>query len=143
MVAFFIIFLPLLIFISIASYVIISLALQGIFKKAKIANTWAAWVPVYNNWKILEIGGQRGFWAIINFVPIINIVSTIMSYIAIYNINLKLGKGIGFYILFVFFPIIWLLIAAFDKSTWNDSLGSPSLAQPAVPTKPSQPTTIV
>lgn len=79
-------------FVSVIAYVVSALLLMRIFKKAGIERPWAAWVPIYNNWKLFEIGGQQGFWAILAIIPIVNIVSLIFMYIAMYNIGLKLGK---------------------------------------------------
>ena len=49
---------------AIATYVISAICLMQIFKKAGV-KPWIAWVPFYNSWKVLEIGGQQGFWAIL------------------------------------------------------------------------------
>src|SRR5262245_17251824 len=53
-------------------YVVTALCLSRIFKKAGV-EPWKAWVPVYNTWTMLEIGGQQGFWAVLMLIPVINI----------------------------------------------------------------------
>lgn len=128
-------------------YVVASICLMKIFKKAGI-KPWIAWVPFYNNWKLLEIGGQQGFWAILAIIPIVNIVSAVFMIIAMYNIGLKLGKSGGFVALAIFLPLVWLIWLAADKSVWNEAAGAPSLAhdqmipsQPAQPTPPTPPVT--
>jgi len=112
---------------SIALYVLSSLCLMRIFKKAGV-QPWIAWVPFYNTWKVLEIGGQQGFWAVLAIIPIVNIVSTVFTYIALYNIGLKLGKSGSFVLLAIFLSPVWLIWLAFDKAPWNDKAGAPSLA---------------
>ncbi len=112
---------------ALASYLLTAFALMKIFKKAGANPAWAAWVPFYNTWKTLELGGQKGFWAILAIVPIANIVSVVFTYIAIYNIGLKLGKSGAFLVLAIFLPIVWLLWLAFDKSTWDETAGAPRL----------------
>lgn len=108
-------------------YVIYAIFLGKIFKKAGV-QSWVAWVPFYNSWKLLEIGGQQGFWAVLAIIPIVNIVSTIFMYIAMYHIGKKLGKDGAFVLLAIFLPIVWLIWLAIDKSTWNDKASSaPSL----------------
>jgi hypothetical protein len=77
---------------SVAMYVVFALCLMRIFKKAGIEQPWAAWVPIYNNWKLLEVGGQQGFWAVLALIPVVNIVSVVFMYISMYNVGLKLGK---------------------------------------------------
>ena len=112
---------------SIIGYVLASLFLGRIFKKAGIAS-WVAWVPFYNSWKLLEIGGQQGFWAILAILPFINVVSTVFILIAMYNISLKFGKP-GIFVLFaIFLPIVWFIWLAVDSSAWNNKLGAPSMA---------------
>ena len=71
---------------ALISYVVTAWLLGRIFKKAGVEQ-WVAWVPVYNTWKLLEIGGQQGFWAVLSLVPIVNIVSAVFMYIAMYHIG--------------------------------------------------------
>jgi uncharacterized membrane protein len=113
--------------VIIIAYVVSALLLGRIFKKAGV-KSWIAWVPLYNSWKLFEIGGQQGFWAILSLVPVVNIVSLVFGIIAYYNIGLKLGKSAAFVAWVIFLPIVWLVWLAMDKSVWNDSLGAPSRA---------------
>lgn len=114
-------------FFAIIIYVIYAIFLGKIFKKAGVPS-WIAWVPFYNSWKMLEIGGQQGFWAILAIIPFVNIVSTIFMYISMYHIGKKLGKEGVFVLLAIFLPVVWLIWLALDKSTWNDKASSaPSL----------------
>ena len=113
-------------------YVIVAIFLGKIFKKAG-QPAWVAWVPIYNSWKLLEIGGQPGFWAILSLIPLVNIVAAVFLYIAMYNVGLKLGKDGVFVLLAIFLPLIWVIWLALDKSTWDNSKGAPSLAAPTVP----------
>lgn len=115
------------VFFAIA-YVFISLCLMRIFKKAGVPQ-WIAWVPVYNNWKQLEIGGQQGLWAILMIIPFVNIVGAVFLIIAQYHISKKLGKGGEFVLWAIFLPVVWYPWLAFDKSTWNDKASpmAPSL----------------
>ena len=127
--------------LTVVVYVIAAIFLGKIFKKAGLAS-WPAWVPIYNTWKLLEIGGQQGFWAAIAIIPYVNIVSAVFMYISMYHIGLKLGKSGAFLLLAIFLPLVWLIWLAVDKSVWNDSLGKRSLAtgpvsQPAQPTQPT------
>lgn len=112
---------------SVGFYIFMSLCLMQIFKKAGV-KPWIAWVPFYNNWKLLEIGGQQGFWAVLAIIPVVSIVSAVFMYIAAYNIGLKLNKSGAFVILAIFLFPIWLIALALDKSTWNESAGAPSIA---------------
>lgn len=116
-------FLFFFVIISIVSYVIYSLLLGRIFKKAGVEQ-WIAWVPFYNFWKTLELGGQQGFWAVLLVIPFVNIVASIFLYIAMYNIGLKLQKE-GWFVLFaIFLPIVWYAWLALDGSKWNEKGGA-------------------
>lgn len=103
--------------IAIISYAIGAWLLGRVFKKAGEPQ-WAAWVPIYNTWKLLEIGGQQGFWAVLALIPFVNIVSLIFMYIAMYNIGKTLGKEDWFVLLAIFLPIVWLIWLGFDDSKW-------------------------
>lgn len=105
------------IFILLA-YVIHAFLLGRIFQKAGVEQ-WKAWVPVYNNWVLLELGGQQGFWAVLMFIPFINIVSAIFVIIAMYEVGLKLGKSGAFVLLAIFLPTVWMIWLAFDSSKWS------------------------
>ncbi len=115
---------------SVIAYVVTAIFLGMIFKKAGLA-AWTAWVPVYNGWKLLEIGGQQGFWAVLALIPFVNIVSIVFVVIAEYHIGLKLGKQGAFVLLAIFLPIVWLIWLAVDGSKWNEKAAgaAPSLAK--------------
>jgi hypothetical protein len=101
-----------------AIYALHAFLLGRIFKKAGLAQ-WIAWVPFYNTWKLLELGGQPGFWAVLAIIPVVNYVSAVFIYIAMYHIGLKLGKDGVWVVLGIFLPTVWMAILAFDSSKWN------------------------
>lgn len=105
--------------LSLISYIINSIFMGMIFKKASV-EAWKAWVPVYNIWKFMQIGGQQGFWAVLMLIPVVNMVSLVFYYIAAYNIGLKLQKEGWFVLLAIFLPLVWLIWLALDKSTWQN-----------------------
>lgn len=110
-----ILFMLLFVFIS---YAIVAFLTGRIFKKAGVPQ-WVAWVPVYNTWKLLQLGDQQGFWAVLAFIPLLNIISLIFVYLAMYRIGLKLGKEGWFVLLAIFLPLVWLIWLAFDESKWQ------------------------
>jgi hypothetical protein len=116
-------------FIILIVYVVLSLCMMQIFKKAGV-KPWIAWVPFYNTWKVLEIGGQPGHWAALSVIPIVNIISAVYIWIAMYHIGKKLGKDDAFIVLGIFLPLVWYIWLAVDKSKWNDKASTaPSLAK--------------
>jgi len=121
---------------SLIAYVLVAFFLSRIFKKAGVAS-WKGWVPVYSTWVTLELGGQAGWWTVLLFVPVVNIVALVFLYIAMYNIGLKLGKSGAFVLLAIFLPLVWYIWLAFDQSRWNTP-GTPS----ATGTAPSSATEV-
>lgn len=111
-------FLMFLLIMAFVAYAVTSWLSGRIFKKAGVEQ-WIAWVPVYNTWKLLEIGGQQGFWAVLGLIPIVNIVSAVFVYIAMFNIGKRLGKEDWFVLVAILLPLVWLIWLAFDDSKWR------------------------
>lgn len=132
-------FLIALLIVFLVGYALSAWLLGRIFKKAGIAQ-WKAWVPFYNMWITLELGNQKGWWTIIVLIPILNIVPTVIFYIASYHIGLKLGKSGAFVLWAIFFPAVWYIWLAFDDSTWESA--TPELTTPPTPAfaPPANPT---
>jgi hypothetical protein len=124
-------FIGYLLFI-VAIYVVFSYFMGRVFKKAG-EEPWKAWVPVYNQWVMLELGGQKGYWAILALVPLVNIVSVVMTCIAAYYIGLSLQKEGWFVILYILAGPVWIIWLALDSSTWQ---GTPAASVPAVADAP-------
>lgn len=101
-------------------YVVYSIFLGMVFKKAGI-EAWKAWVPIYNNWVMLEMGGQQGWLSLLSLVPGGGIVTAIFLYIAMYHISIKFGKdGVLFTLIAVFAGPVWAIWLALDKTAvWN------------------------
>jgi hypothetical protein len=105
--------------VPVITYVIYALLLGQIFHKAGQPR-WIAWVPFYNNWKLLELGNQPGFWAVLAIIPFVNIASAVFMYIAMYYIGLKFSKSGAWVVLAIFLPIVWMAILALDSSKYDD-----------------------
>ncbi|NCU29928.1 hypothetical protein EOM60_04975 [Candidatus Saccharibacteria bacterium] len=121
-----------------AFYVVYAIFLGKIFKKAGV-DSYKAWIPIYNTWKTLEIGGQQGFWAILGLLPVINIVTAVLTYLAMHNINKKLGYEVSMTVLAILLPFVWVIVVGLSKNEWNDSLGDPRTDTPDVTVASSQP----
>lgn len=106
------------IWIGLIAYVLSAIFLGMIFKKAG-EPMWKAWVPIYNSWTLLQLGGQNGIWAVLALIPFVNIVAAVFMYIAMYYVGKNLGKSGTFVLLAIFLPIVWLIWLAVDNSTWK------------------------
>jgi len=116
--------------IALAVYVVSAIMLGQIFKKAG-EKPWKAWVPVYNNWVMLELGGQKGWWAVIMLIPIVNIVAAVFMILAMYQIGINFGKDGAFVLLGIFLPLVWLIWLAVDGSTWKGKQTLPKQGEAA------------
>ena len=138
MIAFWLLFLPILFVFGIAFYILTSWFLMKIFDKAGVQGRWRAWVPVYNTMVFSKLGDLNpwlvliawGAAVVLSWIPligwIIGLLPLLVSALAAWRVGLKLQKEAAWVILYVFLSIVWLGILAFDKSRWN----------PAVPPAP-------
>ena len=128
-------YMGMIVMILIGVYILTSIAKMKIFKKAGLPG-WKAWVPIYGEWKFLELGGYSGALILLSFIPFFGgLALLVVMCLAANEISKKLDKSD----IFILFPlglitggitaIIWYYIAGFSNSTWNDSLGKPSLAE--------------
>lgn len=89
-----------------AVYVLMALSLSSFFKKVGV-ESWIAWVPVYNYWKWLEVGGQKGWLSLLMFIPYGSIATAVFLYIGMYRTGRAFGKDGSFLVLGIFLPFVW------------------------------------
>ncbi|WP_157813895.1 MULTISPECIES: DUF5684 domain-containing protein [unclassified Microbacterium] len=106
-------------FVAVLVYVYHALTLMFIFRKAGL-KAWPAWVPLFNVWRLLQLGGQKGWWVLVGLIPVVGtIVYLVFLIIAGINIQTALGKPGVFYLLAIFLTPVWYGILAWDSSTWQ------------------------
>lgn len=111
-------FLLVILLIAGISYVITSLFLMKMYSKMGIEG-WKAWVPIYNMWVFLEAGAYPGWISLLMFLPLANIVAVVFIIMAAYRVGQGFGKDDAWVVLFIFLPVIWYAIIAFDSSQWR------------------------
>ena len=119
-------------FVSVLAYVFVSFVMGKIFTKAGV-EPWKAWVPVYNTWVFLELGGQKGWLILLAFLPGVNIIAGIFMIIAAYNIGLAFNKNGAWVLLYIFLSPVWFLLLAFDSSTYNSGMTGGNLPYSPAP----------
>ncbi|WP_349898499.1 DUF5684 domain-containing protein [Parafrigoribacterium soli] len=121
-------------------YAVFAWLLSRVFRKAGIP-AWKAWVPIYNFWVFLELGGQPGWIAILAVVPFAGIVATVFMCIAAYNVGLAFGKPGALVVLFIFAPWLWFAIVGLDAEPWQPwrSPASPVYGTNVFPPRPPTP----
>jgi len=120
--------------------VFLIVCLWKVFNKAGKPG-WAAIVPIYNSFTILEIGDQNGWWVLIAFIPFIGALILLVIYIlAALEIAKRFGKGPLFAVFgLIIFSIIGWPMLAFGKAKYNDPSGMPQGQNPPMPPSPQTP----
>jgi vacuolar-type H+-ATPase subunit I/STV1 len=122
--AYFSIFFGVIVFsllVGLAAYVVTALSLMSFFRKVGV-RPWIAWVPVYNNWVWLEVGGQRGWLSLLSIIPYGGTISAIFLYIGMYRSGLAFGKTGGFLVLGIFLPFVWAFILGSRAEVYRPEL---------------------
>lgn len=93
---------------------LVGLIYMGLFRKAG-RPAWAAFVPVYNSYVILKIVGRPGWWLVLLFIPMVNVVISILMMI---DLAKSFGRGTGFAIGLIFLPPIFALILSYGSDRY-------------------------
>ena len=108
-------FLPIIGIVSSILGLLMIISIWKVFKKAGKPG-WASIVPIYNTVVLIEVAGLPLWYFILFFIPFVNIYALFKIYIELAH---KFGKGTGFGVLSIFFPIICLPILAFGKCKYE------------------------
>jgi len=76
---------------------------------------WAAIIPFYNILVELEIVGRPWWWLLLMFVPIVNVVITVIVQLDLAKV---FGRGTGFGLGLIFLPFIFIPILAFGSDRY-------------------------
>ncbi len=103
---------------------IIGLALASWWKVYEKAGKpgWAALVPIYGTIVLIQIIGKPGWWVLMFFIPIVNIVFLIW---AINLLSKSFGKEEGYTLGLIFLGIVFLPMLAFGDATYTGPAGDP------------------
>lgn len=89
---------------------VVIVAIAGTWKTFEKAGEpgWGAIIPIYNVYLMLKIGGNPGWYLVLLFIPIANIVVAAKMMI---DVAKSFGKGIGYglglwFLGFIFFPLL-------------------------------------
>jgi hypothetical protein len=75
----------------VAVYVWLALCLYVIAKKTNTPNEWLAWIPIANIYLMCKIAGKPGWWTVLFFIPIVNIVFAVIVWWGIAEARQKPG----------------------------------------------------
>lgn len=78
---------------------------------------WASLVPIYSQWVMAEIGGKPGWWALLMFIPIVNIVISLLISLGVAR-NFGKSDVFGIFGLWLF-SVIGFPILGFGSATYR------------------------
>ena len=87
----------------------------------------AGWIPVWNQWRLLDRAGLPGWLAVLIVIPVLAVVPYVCSIIAMHRLNRAAGVGAEYTVLGAFLPPLWATLLAAELS--EDA----PLTQPLVP----------
>jgi hypothetical protein len=122
LIAYFI-FIGLILLLSLAVYVLDGFAFMKLFRKVGI-EPWAAWVPIFNRWRLLELGGQPGWISVLSVVSAASIVAAVFEAMGAYRIGLAFRKPGSWVVLFIFLPFVWAWLLAADNEPYDLNLAA-------------------
>jgi len=70
-------------FWGLAGYVWMALTLYIIANRTNTPNSWLAWIPIANLYLMCKEAGKSGWWTILFFIPLLNIVIGIIVWMEI------------------------------------------------------------
>ncbi len=117
MVAFIGGFILVMFLVLIACYVFYAICLQKIAKKTKTENGWLAWIPIANIVLMLQIAKKPIWWIILFFIPLANLVITILVWMGIAS-AVKKPDWLG---ILMIVPVANLVIPAYLAFSKDDA----------------------
>ncbi|GAA2177438.1 hypothetical protein GCM10009847_03300 [Leucobacter tardus] len=87
----------------------------------------AGWIPIWNQWRLIDRAGLPGWLAVLLVVPVLAIVPYVCSIIAMHRVNRAAGVGAEYTVLGAFLPPLWATLLAAELSA------DAPLTQPVVP----------
>ena len=98
-----------------AVIILMIVSMWKVFSKAGEPG-WASIVPIYNVIVLLKIAGKPWWWLFLLFIPIVNLVIAIITYVALAQ---NFGKGGGFAAGLILLPVIFLPMLAFGDAQFK------------------------
>lgn len=98
--------------VGLAYYVWYLWSLSRLFPKIGLPASHG-WIPVWNQWQLINRGGYPGWIVLLVLVPVVGaVVVLVVTILAISRINSEFGKGGGFTALGVLIPPVWAMMLA-------------------------------
>jgi hypothetical protein len=76
---------------------------------------WAAIIPIYNIYMLLKVVGRPGWWLILFFIPLVDIIVGILVFV---DLAKSFGKSTGFAVGIIFLSFIFIPILGFGDAKY-------------------------
>ncbi len=74
---------PLPIILTVLAYIYFAFCLQTIANKTNTENAWLAWIPIANIYLMTQVAGKPGWWLLLMFIPLVNIIIAVILWMEI------------------------------------------------------------
>lgn len=120
------------ILVVLAIYIYMAICLMKIAKKTDTGNAWFAWIPILNLILMIQTAKKPMWWIVMFFIPFVNIIFSIMLWMAIAE-AVKKPSWVG---ILMIVPIANLIVPgylAFSKMDGtSENMGASPTTQPPV-----------
>ncbi len=104
-----------------AFYVLNAFALMSLFRKVGV-QPWIGWVPFYNTWTVLELGGQPGPLALLSLAPYGSYAVIVFLAIAHHRTGIAFRKESSWVVLAIFLPFVWAFLLGRAEERYQPEL---------------------
>jgi hypothetical protein len=73
---------------------------------------WSMFIPIYNLYVVMKVAGKPGWWLLLMFLPVVNLI---VSILIPFGIARTFGRGPGFAIGLLLLPVIFYPVLAFGR----------------------------
>lgn len=105
--------------------IVVIAAMWRVYQKAEQPG-WACLIPFYNVYIMLKIAGKPGWWLLLFFIPLVNVVFIIWTY---NMISKSFGKDEGFTVGLVLLSFVFWPILGFGSATYLGPYGDQAAFQ--------------
>ena len=100
--------------ISLAVGLLVVIGMWLIFSKAGKPG-WAAIIPLYNIYVLLQVVGRPGWWLILFFIPFVNLIVGILVFV---DLAKSFGKSGGYAVGLIFLSFIFIPMFGFGSAKY-------------------------
>lgn len=80
---------------------------------------WGVLIPIYNAVLFCRAAGRPGWWVILYFIPLVNLI---ISIIVMIDLAKRFGKGVGFAIGLILLGVVFIPILGFGSAQYQGDL---------------------